>query len=84
MTAQKVDNNLLNPYFVESSEGIEGKIQHMALDNRLVPPRYDDVVMTYDGSGNLETATFKLETVTLWTVTLEYDGSNNLTRAYRS
>ena len=45
-------------------------------------PTYDQITLTYvaagNGAGEIETATYKLATVTVATVTYTYDASNNL------
>jgi hypothetical protein len=43
----------------------------------LVTEKYDEIALAYDGS-NLSTVTFKLSSVTVATLTLNYDGSNTL------
>lgn len=51
----------------------------------MAPRAYDSVVMTYDGSNQLSTVTFKDEVGdTLVTLTLAYDGSGNLTSIVKS
>ena len=48
----------------------------------LVPTSYDEIVLTYVTSGNgigeIETATYKLSSVTVATLTLSYDSQNRL------
>jgi hypothetical protein len=61
---------------------------------KLVPEYYDAVTgMTYDGSGNMLTAVFRVKgdstgASTTWaiagTLTMTYDGSSNLATAVRS
>lgn len=47
----------------------------------LTPANYDEVVLTYNGNGDVATMVFKLATVTVRTITFTYDGSFNLTDA---
>jgi hypothetical protein len=52
------------------------------LSGSLVPAAYDEIALTYvtvgNGIGQIETATYKLATVTVKTLTLSYDGSDRL------
>lgn len=56
--------------------------------NSLVPSEFDQISLTYVTSGNgigeIETATYKLDTVTVATLTLSYDASNRLIDVIRS
>jgi len=56
--------------------------------NNLVPNEYDEISLTYvasgNGAGEIETVVFKLATVTINTLTLSYDASNNLINVIRS
>ena len=52
-----------------------------------IPP-YDEIVLTYvasgNGAGEIETVVYKLDSETLTTLTLSYDGGNNLTGVTKS
>lgn len=52
------------------------------LAGSLVPVKYDEIAITYvtagNGVGEIQTAVFKLATVTVKTLTLSYDSSNRL------
>jgi len=52
------------------------------LGGSLTPVAFDEVALTYVPSGNgvgeIQTAVYKLATVTVKTLTLSYDGSNRL------
>lgn len=54
----------------------------------LVPTAYDEIDLTYvpsgNGSGQVQTATYKLATVTQKTLTMTYDGSNRLSTVVAS
>ena len=49
----------------------------------LVPEKYDEIVLGYDGGGNLTSVIYKFSTATIATLTLSYTGSN-LTNVIRS
>ena len=50
--------------------------------NPFAPPSYDSIELTYvttgNGTGEIETVTYKLDGVTQATLTLSYDSSNRL------
>lgn len=52
------------------------------LSGALVPTAYDEIALTYvpsgPGAGQIQTAVYKLATVTVKTLTLTYDGSDRL------
>ena len=52
------------------------------------PAEYDEILLTYvasgDGTGEVETVTYKLATVTKATLTLSYDSSNRLSGVAKS
>lgn len=50
----------------------------------LVPESYDEIVLTYDGSSNIETVTYYANAVQIALLTLAYDGSNRLTSVIRT
>lgn len=54
----------------------------------LVPVAHDQIDLTYvasgDGAGEIETVTYKLDAITVATLTLSYNGSNKLTSVVRS
>ncbi len=52
--------------------------------NSLIPSKYDNVTLTYDGSNRLSGVVFKLALVTISTLTLAYDGSGNLSTVVKS
>lgn len=55
------------------------------LAGSLVPENFDEVVLTYVGATeDISTATYKLATVTVATLTLTYDGSNRLSSVTKS
>lgn len=58
------------------------------LSGSLVPAAFDEVDLTYvtvgNGIGQVETATYKLATVTVKTLTLSYDGSDRLSTVVAS
>lgn len=51
--------------------------------NTLVPSRYDDIVLTW-GGGNLTQVVYTYLGVTVATLTLTYDGSDNLIQVTKS
>jgi hypothetical protein len=59
-----------------------------SLNNRLpgglVPVRFDEQVLTYNGNGDVATVVYKLATVTVKTLTLSYNGSFQLTSVVAS
>lgn len=56
--------------------------------NSLVPSEYDQITLTYvaagNGAGEVETATYKLNSVTVATLTLTYDASDRVIDVIRS
>jgi hypothetical protein len=56
--------------------------------NSLVPDEYEQIQLTYvaagDGVGEIETVVFKLNAVSVATLTLSYDASNRLIDVVRS
>lgn len=54
----------------------------------LVPQQYDEISLTYvaagNGVGEIETATYKLNSVTIATLTLSYNVANKLINVVRS
>jgi len=54
----------------------------------LVPDLYDEIDLTYvtvgNGIGQIETATYKLSTLNIATLTLTYDSSNRIIKVVRS
>lgn len=60
----------------------------ISLGGNLVPEQYDAIELTYvaagNGAGEIETVTYKLDTVTIATLTLSYDVSNRLIGVVRS
>lgn len=81
----KLVNNLpLVSYKVKTTEDSNGQqIQHIVNDNSLIPTQYDELVLGYTGS-NLTSVTYKLAAATVGTLTLSYDGSDNLSGVIRS
>lgn len=57
-------------------------------ENSLITSQYDEIDLSYYNSGpnigELQTVTYKLAGATQNTLTLTYDGSNNLTSVVRS
>lgn len=60
----------------------------VAVQNALITKPYDEIDLSYFASGanvgQLQTVTYKLSGVTQNTLTLAYDGSNNLTSVVRT
>jgi hypothetical protein len=54
----------------------------------LVPDLYDEIDLTYvvsgNGVGQIATATYKLQTLNIATLTLTYDSSNRISKVVRS
>ena len=60
----------------------------VSIGSSLVPEEHDELVLTYvaagNGAGEVETVTYKAETVTVATLTLTYDAQNRLINVARS
>lgn len=58
------------------------------LSGSLVPTAFDEINLTYvpsgDGAGQVQTAVYKLATVTVATLTMSYNSDNNLTSVVKS
>lgn len=69
-------------------ENVPGESLNVNVTNALVTEPYDQVDLTYvaagNGAGEVETATYKLATVTVATLTLTYNGDNKLSSVVRS
>lgn len=61
----------------------EDVLENLQALNSLAPSVYDTIDLTYT-SGNLTGVVFKLAAATVSTLTLTYDGSNNLTKVEKS
>lgn len=65
-----------NPTFIENVGG------------SFVPEKFDEIDLTYipsgNGAGQIGTVVYKLSTATIATLTLTYDGSNNLISVVKS
>ena len=73
-------SDTINPATEEGITSIETQLKTL---NGLIPSEYDDIVMAY--TNNLMTsATFKLGVTVVVTILMTYDGSGNLTRAYKA
>lgn len=76
MASQKVDNNLLAPYFVEAEQQPDGsQRQVVAINNGFLPPKYDQIELGYTGA-NLTSVIYKLSSVTVATLALSYTGAD--------
>ncbi len=53
------------------------------LVNSLVPVAFDEMLLTYSGD-NIATVVYKQSSATVATLTLTYDGSDNITRIVRT
>ncbi len=55
---------------------------------KLVPEKYDQIDLTYvaagNGTGEIETAIYKLNNQTIATLTISYDAQNRITSVIRS
>ncbi len=60
----------------------------IAVGGSLVPQKYDEISLTYvaagNGVGEIETATYKLNSATIATLTLSYNIANKLINVVRS
>ena len=69
-------------------EDATGALKVRGIAGALVPERYDQIDLTYVPSGNgvgeIQTAVYKLATVTVATLTLSYNASNKLTSVVRT
>jgi hypothetical protein len=61
----------------------EATVDQLAILNAFTPSLYDNITLSYTGS-NLTGVAFKLATVTVSTLTLGYDGSNQLITVVKS
>lgn len=79
----KDGSGLLQPVSVDSAG-----VLNVNLSSSLVPTSYDEVDLTYvaagNGVGQVQTATYKLVGVTVKTLTLNYNASNQLTSVVAS
>lgn len=50
----------------------------------LTPANFDEIALVVDSAGNVTTATYKLATVTVGTLTMTYDSNSNLTNVKRT
>jgi hypothetical protein len=57
--------------------------QPLAISQGLEIPEHDEIVLSYTGS-NLTGVVYKLATATVATLTLAYDGNDNLTSVTKS
>lgn len=68
---------------VETNTQTSADVLTARLSGSLVPAAYDEVLLTYvapgnDGEGQVETATYRLATVVVKTLTLSYDTDDRL------
>jgi len=58
------------------------------ISGTLVPDVYDQIDLTYvpsgPGAGQIQTAIYKLQSVTIATLTISYDGSNRISSVVRT
>jgi len=77
-------NQAIEASFNENLEAINV----INLGGNLVPDIYDEIDLTYvpsgPGVGQIQTAIYKLQTLTIATLTLSYDGSNRLISVVRT
>lgn len=66
----------------------DGGLGVVNLGGSLVPEKYDEIVLTYvaagNGAGEIETATYLLDSQQVAVLTLTYDGSDRLSTVVRS
>lgn len=64
----------------------DGELQSkkVSLINQLVPEKFDSIELTYNVNGDIETVVYKQGADTVATLTLEYDGDNNLSKVTKS
>lgn len=53
-------------------------IRVKSIGGSLVPDSYDTIQLTYNGNGDIATAVYKANAATIATLTLSYNGSNQL------
>lgn len=85
MATQKKDpGNIIRAIYDEGSNSV----QAILTGGNLVPDQYDQISLTYitsgNGTGEIGTATYKLNNVSIATLTLTYDSSNRLIDVVRS
>lgn len=72
----------------QSFDETNDALQVRSLGSSLVSEVYDEIVLTYvpsgAGAGEIATATYKLATVTVATLTFSYNASNQLTSIVKS
>lgn len=87
MSWTKVFNHLLGDYKVETEEQSDGALRQVVKlgGGALVPETYDYMALSYvaagNGAGEIETITYKTggaSGTTVATLTLAYDGSDNI------
>lgn len=68
---------------VEEQILLSAAVTELQKINSLVPALFDEIVLSYTGS-NPTSAVYKYNGSTVATLTLTYDGSNNLIRVQRT
>ena len=67
---------------------LSGGLGVVSVGGKLVPERYDQIDLSYvaagNGVGEIEIAIYKLDALTVATLTLSYDAQNRITSVIRS
>lgn len=80
MISSKLDANQIQKL---SFDEAEKAVRTLGVGGKLVPEVYDQILLSYDGAGNIGTVVYMHEGQTAAQLTLIYDGSNRLIQVSR-